>query len=100
MSDVPLPEPTPGCWWDAEAIAAMHTYAAAVSAADNAAIQKLYLDEAEKVAGYAAENARLREALQAVQTAMHGAWADGRLTSPPWTDALAAQVATALKGEA
>ncbi len=80
MSDVPLP-PSPGYYpqtnvpvWTADQ---MRAHAAAVSAA---------------------ENARLREALQAVQTAMHKAWAEGRLTSPPWTDALAAQVAEALKG--
>jgi hypothetical protein len=59
-------------------VEAGHAYAAAVSAA---------------------ENARLREALQAVQTAMHKAWAEGRLTSPPWTPELAAQVNEALKGQ-
>jgi hypothetical protein len=78
MADVPLPEPKPLHFkLRGYTAAQLHAHAAAVSAA---------------------ENARLREALQAVQTAMHGAWAEGRLTSPPWTDALAAQVADALKG--
>jgi len=56
MSNVPLPEPTPGCWWDAEAIAAMHTYAAAVSAR---------------------ENARLREAIRHYEAALKEAWPEG-----------------------
>ena len=37
---LPLPEPPNGCWWDQEAIDAMHAHAAAQSAADNAALLK------------------------------------------------------------
>jgi hypothetical protein len=72
MSDVPLPEPTPGCWWDAEAIAAMHTYAAAVSAdlrAENAALREA-LDEAESLC--VAKQSEI-DALRKLRAALKGA---------------------------
>jgi hypothetical protein len=84
MSDVPLPE----------------TFLV-LSRLQSGTEEVCRLDEAVAYAAAvsAAENARLREALQAVQTAMHKAWAEGRLTSPPWTPELAAQVNEALKGQ-
>ena len=37
---LPLPEPTPGCWWDKEAIAAMHAYSDAENAALRAELEE------------------------------------------------------------
>lgn len=58
---------------------------------DDSEVRKLYTHPAQPAPV-------LRDALQSVQSAMLAAWADGSLTSPPWTPELAAKVDAALEG--
>ena len=66
----PLPEPVHG-FYAAHMFTAdqKHAHAAAVSAADNADIQKLYLDAVEQAAANADEVLRLREQLHLAEVA-------------------------------
>jgi CHAD domain-containing protein len=75
MSNTPLPEPDSRwhpSWGLPSTYSAdqMHAHAAAVSAADNADIQKLYLDAVEQAAANADEVLRLRERIKVLRNAL------------------------------
>ena len=63
---LPLPEPTPGCWWDKEAIDAMHAY----SDAECAPLMKEIEALRQGGSKLTAETAALRERVKVLEDAL------------------------------